>query len=61
MSKPERKPLADATRPRGPYRESTTPIRVPRSLLGEVQALLDRHRRSADSRNHATSSGDARP
>lgn len=38
---------------RGPYREPTTPIRVPRSLLGAVEALLAEHRRKAQTKGAA--------
>jgi Na+-transporting methylmalonyl-CoA/oxaloacetate decarboxylase gamma subunit len=31
--------------PRGPYREATVPVRIPRSLMPAVQALLHEHRR----------------
>jgi hypothetical protein len=37
-----------ARRARGPYREPTTPVRVPRSLLAEIQAMLDVHRQKQE-------------
>lgn len=40
-------------RSRGPYREPTTPMRIPRSLLGAVAALLADHRRRAQTKGAA--------
>lgn len=53
MSNPARKQPAAATRPRGPYREPTTPVRIPRSLLGDVAALLAEHRQRAQTKSAA--------
>lgn len=43
MSKSACKPFSAATRPRGPYREPTTPVRIPRSMLPLVKAMLAAH------------------
>jgi hypothetical protein len=47
------KPTKRSLRPRGPYREATTPVRIPRSLLGAVETLLADHRRRAQTKDAA--------
>jgi hypothetical protein len=49
--RPAKRP--NKAQPRGPYRERTRPVRVPLSLLGEVETLLKRRRQEVQSKNAA--------